>query len=143
MVEEFTPFSFHISPSVQGQYLHDLTQAGSPFVDLSSYPHQTIKPASIKPSHGLPHLSFSCSLSTRFLKPLLSPVVPAVVPLCKRATHSLPFQCLRSLLPSVSFSSPCARAVFARFDSGEIAFRRSFELSKSDYIAIGAFLSED
>ena len=41
-----------------------------------------------------------------------------------------------------------ARAVLARFDSGEIAFRRSFELSTSDYIAsvdkaFGAFLFED
>ena len=50
-----------------------------------------------RPSDGLPHLS--SSLSTRFLKPLFSPVVPDVVPLCKCATHSLPFQCLRSLLP--------------------------------------------
>ena len=49
-----------------------------------------------RPSDGLPHLSYS--LSTRFLKPLFSHV-PAVVPLCKCATHSLPFQCLRSLLP--------------------------------------------
>ena len=50
-----------------------------------------------RPWDGLPHLSYS--LSTRFLEPLFSPVVPAVVPLCKCATHSLPFQCLRSLLP--------------------------------------------
>ena len=42
MLEEFTPFSFHFPHSMQEQYLHDLTQARSPFVDLSSYPHQTI-----------------------------------------------------------------------------------------------------
>ena len=39
---EFTPFSFHFSHSVQEQYLHDLTQVRSPFVDLSSYRHQII-----------------------------------------------------------------------------------------------------
>ena len=49
MVEELTPFSFHFSRSVQEQYLHDLTQARSPFVNLSSYPHQNIQPALIKP----------------------------------------------------------------------------------------------
>ena len=37
--------------------------------------------------------------------------------------------------------------LLARFDAGEIAFRRSFELSTSDYVvsldkAFGAFLSE-
>ena len=42
----------------------------------------------------------------------------------------------------------CARAVLPRFDLGEIAFRRSSELSTSDYLAsvdkaFGAFLSED
>ena len=42
----------------------------------------------------------------------------------------------------------CAKAVLARFDSGGIAFRQSFELFTSDYIAsvdkaFGAFLSED
>ena len=49
MLEEFTPFSFHFSHPVQEQYLHDLTQARSPFVDLSSQPHQTIQPVLIKP----------------------------------------------------------------------------------------------
>ena len=69
-----------------------------------------------------------------FLQPLFSPVVPAVVPLCKCTTYSLPFQWL-SLLPLVSFFPLRARAALGRFDSGEIAFRRSFELSTSDYIA--------
>ena len=49
MLEEFTLLSFHFLQSVQESYLHDLTQARSPFVDLLSYPHQTIQPASIKP----------------------------------------------------------------------------------------------
>ena len=66
--------------------------------------------------HGLPHLSYS--LSTRFLNPLFSPVVPAVVPLCKCTTYSLPFQWL-SLLPLVSFFPLRARAVPARFESDE------------------------
>ena len=42
IIEEFTPFSVHFAHSVQEQYLHDLTQARSPFVDRSSSPHQTI-----------------------------------------------------------------------------------------------------
>ena len=44
-VGEFTLSSFHFSHFVQEQYLHNLTQARSPFVNLSSYPHQTIQPA--------------------------------------------------------------------------------------------------
>ena len=34
-----------------------------------------------------------------------------------------------------SFFAVCARAVLAQFDSGEIAFRRSLQLSTSDFIA--------
>ena len=47
----------------------------------------------------LPHLSYS--LQTHFSQAFVSRVVPAMVPLCNFATHSLPFQWLRSLFPLV------------------------------------------
>ena len=57
--------------------------------------------------HGLPNISYP--LSTGFLKAFpVSPVVPAVVPVCKCLIHSLPFYWLRSLLPFVFISpTPC------------------------------------
>ena len=45
--------------------------------------------------------TFRIHFQPAFLKPLFSPVVSAVVPLCKWATYSLPFQCLKILLPLV------------------------------------------
>ena len=55
----------------------------------------------IRALHGLHFPTFLIHFQPAFLKPLFSPVVPAVLPLCKCATHSLPFQWLRSLLPLV------------------------------------------
>ena len=52
--------------------------------------------------------TFRIHFQPAFLKPLFSPVVPAMVPLCKCATHSLPFQWLRSLLLlDFIFPTPC------------------------------------
>ena len=80
--QEFTPFSFHFSHSVQEQYLRNLTKARSSFVNLSSYLHQTIQPASIKPlvpsflQISLPLRSFfslSASASSPFVVSFRSP----------------------------------------------------------------------
>ena len=65
------------------------------------------------PSTTVPVLCTGCPIflihfQPAFLKTLFSPVVPAVVLSCKYATHSLPFQCLRSLLLLVFiFPTPC------------------------------------
>ena len=93
MVEELTPFSFHFFHSVQEQYLHDLTQARSPFVDLSTYPLQTMKPASIK------------SLAASFLKINLpvfeaSSLCPPVLPYLLLSRPALPSFPARPIIPS-------------------------------------------
>ena len=66
---------------------------------FSREPAQLYTSCGTRASHGLPHILIHFQLA--FLKPLFSPVVPAVEPLCKCATHSLLFQSLRSLLPLV------------------------------------------
>ena len=55
-------------------------------------------------------------------------------PSCNCATHSFPFQSLRSNPFNFHFFLLRKRAEFAQLDSGQIAFRRSFKLSTSDYI---------